>query len=182
MNENKTQKNEDDSQEDNEKLQDLTERHRRYESLRREQLGSALNLTFGLAVAGVGFCASLVVNKDSKFSYPGTCFFLIATISFMVSVGIGIFANLTRLKDFRLSVKMLKLKKERIKEKDQRKIDELTFAVREYKNMTDNLGDQTWCLFRVQQFAFAIAVIVLSIALWLLYRDQLFPPAGSLAQ
>src|ERR1700733_6944520 len=133
---------------------DLRERHRRYESLRKEQLGFTINLTFGLATAGTGFCAALIVNKDSIFNCPGTCVFLTATMIFVLAIGFGLFANYTRLKDFRLTAKTLKLK-----------IEELKNKISEYDSDTKCLGKWTWRLFYAQQWAFGIAVIMLTVAL-----------------
>ena len=154
---------------------DLRERHRRYETLRREQLGYTLNLTFGLAAASVGFCAAYIVNKDSVFSCPGTCFFLVATGAFIFAVGFGLFANYTRLKDFRLTAKTLKLKVEKLEEKDAQKIEGFKIRISKYDNDTKCLGKWTWRLFYAQQFAFGIAVILLVTALLLLHHSRLFP-------
>ena len=58
-----------------------------YEDARREHLGAATNLIFGLSAAGVGFCASLLVNKEPQsLSYPANYFFAAAAVLFMLAV------------------------------------------------------------------------------------------------
>ena len=48
---------------------------RRYEEARREHLGGAINLLFGLATAATGFCIAHIADKDSQFSIPGSCYY-----------------------------------------------------------------------------------------------------------
>ena len=83
---------------------------RRYEQLRREHLSAAANLTFALASAGVGFCASLIPGKDHPiWTSPGNYFFISAIILFIVAVVLSMCLMWTRLQDFRLTVERLHL-------------------------------------------------------------------------
>src|SRR5262244_1791254 len=71
---------------------------RRYEDARREHLGNAVNLTFGLDVAAVGFCASLLTGKDVQtFRRPGNWFFITAVIFFTLTILCSMFIVWNRL-------------------------------------------------------------------------------------
>jgi hypothetical protein len=154
---------------------DQLENLRRYEALRREQLGAAISLILGLSAAAVGFCISRVVDKDARFSGPGTTCFLIAIGLFIVAVGLGIGATFTRLCDFRLTARKIRRKLRRASAAELSKL----------KKCTDALGAWTWCLFTAQSSVFCGGIVLLAISLWMLHRDHLYPTAqrtGATAQ
>ena len=148
---------------------DQLETLRRYEALRREQLGAAISLILGLSAAGVGFCISRIVDKDTRFSAPGSYYFLAAVGLFIFAVGLGIGATFTRLCDFRLTAKKLRRKLRRASAAELSKL----------KKCTDALGAWTWRLFTAQSIAFGIGVLLLAVSLWILRRDQLYPTVQS---
>lgn len=143
---------------------------KRYEQTRREQLGGAINLVFGLSAAATGFCLSRITDKDSHFTCPGSYFFVAATIIFVFTVAICIGSTWTRLRDFRLTA--CKLRRE-LRGADAAELKRLG-------DTTDCLGRWTWRLFYTQLTTFALGVVVLSIALSLLYYEHVFPKSSSL--
>lgn len=144
---------------------DKIETLRRYEDARREHLGSAINLTFGLAAAAVGFCIKLITDQKTYFRAPGTYYFLAATGAFILTVVLCMFTTWTRLRDFRVTAQ--KIRKE-IRGATDAELDDLQAAARRYSRCT-------WGLFRIQLFVFAIGIFLLGYALWTLYYDCLFP-------
>lgn len=142
---------------------------KRYEQTRREHLGGAINLIFGLSTAAAGFCLSRITDKDSHFTRPGSYLFVIATIVFIITVGICIASTWTRLRDFRLTARKLR--------SELRGAD--TAELNQLGKLTDCLGKWTWWLFYSQLISFFLGVIILAIALSLLYYNQVFPALPS---
>jgi hypothetical protein len=81
----------------------------RWETIRREQLGVAITLIFGLASAALGFCGSLLRAEHAEFGGCATFFYLAAAGMFFVTVIFSIAATVTRLLDFRFTVCKLRL-------------------------------------------------------------------------
>jgi hypothetical protein len=139
---------------------------RRFEQLRREHLGAAANLTFALASGGVGFCASLVTGKDQlTWTSPANYFFIAASLMFIAAVVLSMCLMLTRLQDFRLTARKLRL--------ELRDADEDTINVVARK--ADRFGILTWGLYRSQLITFGLGMAFLVISLWLLYGHNIFP-------
>jgi hypothetical protein len=139
---------------------------RRFEQLRREHLSAAANLTFALASAGVGFCASLITSKDHPtWTSPGNYFFMSAIFLFIVAVVLSMCLMWTRLQDFRLTAEKLRLE---IRGLDEGKINMVA-------KRADRSGMLTWGLYRSQLITFGLAVGFMVIALWLLYGHQILP-------
>ena len=136
----------------------------RYEQARREHLDGAINLVFGLSVAAAGFCLSRITDKDSHFTRPGSYFFVVATVTFILTVGICIGSTWTRLHDFRLTCRKLRYES-RGNHKDE---------VNRLGVITDRLGKWTWRLLYAQLLTFAFGVTVLTIAIFLLYCEHVF--------
>ena len=141
---------------------------RRYEEARREHLGGAINLLFGLATAAAGFCIVHITDRDSEFSHPGSCYFVSATAVFIVTVALCVLATWTRLRDFRLTAR--KLRRE-LRGADATELQRLG-------DTTDSLGKWTWRLFYAQLVAFAIGVALLATALCYLYFHHVFPKSN----
>ena len=142
---------------------------RRYETTRREQLGAVVNLNFGLATAAAGFCVSHMIDKDAQFSRPGSCYFLAATLVFVLTICLCMLTIWTRLRDFRLTAKKLR---DELRGADAKEIQDL-------KDICDRLGNRTWFLLCAQFITFAIAVVLLGLALWLLYHNHVLPNSGN---
>ncbi len=136
-----------------------------YEQTRREHLGGALNLIFGLSTAAAGFCLSRITDKDSHFTRPGSYLFVLATVIFIFTIGICIASTWTRLRDIQLTAR--KLRRE-LRGADAAVLEQLG-------TLTDCLGKWTWRLFYSQLVIFSLGVIILAIALSLLYYDHVFP-------
>lgn len=144
---------------------ELLERLRRYEDARRVHLSAAISLVFGLAAAAVGFCVTQIVSKESRFSSPGSYWFLTATGVFALAVLVCILTVWIRLKDLRLTAEKLRLQ---IRGEESER-------TRALARQTSSLGKWTWRLFNGQLILFGTGVVLLTFALWLLYRGRLLP-------
>jgi hypothetical protein len=138
---------------------------KRYEDMRRQQLGAATNLTFGLAAGGVVFCASLLTTREPAWSSPGNYIFIASAGLFIVAVCLGILISWTRLKDFRLTARKLRLQ---LRGADQQDIEDLS-------SQTACLGCLTWSLYRWQLIVFGLAAVCLVISLSLMFGHHIFP-------
>ncbi len=148
-----------------EERKEKTEALIRYESLRRDQLGTAGNLIFLIAAAGVGFCASRIADKDSQFSLPGTYYFLSAAVALVITVAIYMLTTFTRLADFRTTAHKIR---EELRGKPENELKKLS-------DKADTLGRRTWVLFRAQSVAFCAGILLLISSVWMLNRSHLFP-------
>lgn len=137
----------------------------RWETIRREQLGVATTLLFGLASAALGFCGSLLSAEHAVFGGCGTCFYLLATGTFFVTVLLSIAVTITRLLDFRLTARKLRLEGR----------GEKGAVIDRLESVTRSLGRCTWRLFYCQLGGFLLGVILLLFALWTIFHERLFP-------
>jgi len=148
-----------------EEREDKIERLRRYEDARREHLSGALNLIFGLSAAALGFCVTNITSRDAVFSIPGSYYLLGSTIAFLITVGLCMLTMWTRLRDFRETARKLR-----------RELRGATNEELEAQRVEiDRLGIRTWFLFRAQLITFFVGVLLLTVALWELNHDRLFP-------
>jgi hypothetical protein len=73
----------------------------RWDEARREQFGATATTVFALASAAVAYISSLLTEDKAQFGGAATCFFLWTVITFIISLGLGVAAMVTRLEDFR---------------------------------------------------------------------------------
>ena len=122
--------------------------------MRREHLSAAANLTFALASAGVGFCASLIPGKDHPiWTSPGNYFFISAIILFIVAVVLSMCLMWTRLQDFRLTAERLHLEL-RSSRKD---------TINSVARKADCFGMLTWGLYRSQLVTSCIRLFAVNV-------------------
>jgi uncharacterized membrane protein YbhN (UPF0104 family) len=66
-----------------------------------EQFGYALNLILGLSVAALGFELTLLLNKEFERTGWQNCLFIISILSLLLSIALGLWCVVNRLRDFR---------------------------------------------------------------------------------
>lgn len=137
----------------------------RWETTRRDQLGVAIALLFGLASAALGFCGSLLTAEHAVFGGCGTYLYLLATGTFFVTILLSIAATVTRLLDFRLTARKLRLEGR----------GEKGAVIDRLKSVTRCFGRCTWGLFYCQLGGFVLGVALLLLALWHIFHQRLFP-------
>lgn len=137
------------------------ERFVRWQTALRDYVTFFNNLLLTLGLGILGFIFSSL--NDSKFELKclQKFFFTSSLIILIISMAIGIFACLSRISDFRTTLK--KINKELNSEDFQRE-----------KNLMDIYGKTTWCLFYIQIYTFLISIIFLTTSLIILYNEKLF--------
>lgn len=71
-----------------------------------EQFGYALNLVLGLAIAGVGYVTTLILNKEIERSGWQNCLLAISLLALVLSVGVALWCVVTRLRNFRTTAEI----------------------------------------------------------------------------
>ena len=144
----------------------------RWQAIAIEQLGYAVGLVLTFAGASLGFGLALV--KDQ--SYTPTCWsktFVIAGLSsLLLSLGLGDWCVINRLRDFRETRGIARdrgeLEEQKIPE------SEINARLAPRRSETDKLGKRSWRLFWWQIGTFASGVISLTVAFGIAYKAKLF--------
>jgi hypothetical protein len=139
------------------------ERFIRWQTRTIEQLGYAVNLILGLAVATLGFSLNLL-SSSTKFApidFAKFCFTYSLFIT-VTSIILGIWCVITRLEDFRI-------KKDVARAEEKESPPELT----DLRGKMNNLGKRTWILFRWQLRTFGLAVSLLSLSFLVHFNETL---------
>ena len=128
----------------------------RWQGITISQLGYAVNLILGLAVAALGFVITLLLNKEFIPVSWMKCTFSVALLSLLASIGIGIWCVVNRLRDFRAT-------KEVARKREKGATDSELQPLRDLSGM---LGSKTWWLFwwQIGMFGAGIALTVVGIA------------------
>ena len=142
------------------------EPYNRWQGIRIAQLGTCISLFLTFAVATLGFSITLLVDKDYKIveCFPKFCF-LSAIVSGCLSILFGSLACLTRLRDFRITAKIVRF----------RDAEGYRDKIEEYRKESNCFGKRTWRRFWWQLVAFFFQVSGLVLALGITYWDRLRP-------
>ena len=130
----------------------------RWRKVAIDQLSYALNLFLTSAVAAVGFCFTLLKDKD--FSLPSCCARCAMFLSILAFFASGVFAYccvLYRYKDFHETARRACNHSDRLSMDEVRKLDDKVFNT-----------------FRYAVWAFGVGAVSLAITLMLTYRAKLF--------
>lgn len=120
----------------------------RWQSTTISQLTYAVNLILGLSVGALGFQVTLLLNeKFTPISWQ-KCVFSISTFLLILSVAIGIWCVINRLRDFRATEKAARM----------RKNEKPNEEIQPYRDLYKKLGKRTWILFWWQVGTFGIGI------------------------
>ncbi len=133
----------------------------RWQAITIKQMSYSINLIIASSVGSLGYALSLLPNRDFELIGLSKCFFDFGMGGLILSIVVGVATSLNRLKDFRITAKLAR-GKETIPERDR------------LRDLTDELGDTTWCLFRWQLGLFIFGFVFLLIAFAIIYKDKLF--------
>lgn len=133
----------------------------RWQLVTIEQLTYSVNLILGFAIATLGFQITLLTNEKFIPIVYQKCAFLISMIFIVVSISLGIYCVVNRLKDFRATKKVARMGKE-----SEEKIQP-------HRNLTKKLGGRTWILFWWQIGTFGTGVLFLIVGTWMLVSQKL---------
>lgn len=124
----------------------------RWQGITREQFTVASSVVFGLAVSALGYLATTLL--DDKVVRV-TCLQFASVLLLTASVGAGIFVVINRLRDFRGTTRMVKLR-ESGKQSDE---------VAKLETWTNKLGVRSWRLFWAQVWTFFFGVAAFAVHL-----------------
>lgn len=139
----------------------------RWEENRREQLGSAIALIFGLSTGALAYCGSLLTEEAVILGGGRTCWFLCSVASFVVTLLLSVAVTLSRLADVRATTHVVRLRGS----EDPNDVAQ----VARLREKSRRLGNWTWGLFIAQILSFAISAGLLLMALWTIFHTKLFP-------
>ncbi|MFC1534262.1 hypothetical protein ACFL7M_12945 [Thermodesulfobacteriota bacterium] len=109
----------------------------RWQARTIEQLGYALNLILGLSVAAIGFEISLILNKEFERAGWQNWLFAISMLSLLLSIAVGLWCVVNRLRDFRATTKTARKREDGKSDLDLQPL----------RTLTRDLGKRTWLLF-----------------------------------
>lgn len=116
-----------------------------------EQFGYSLNLILGLSVAALGFETTLVLNNSFSRAGWQTRLFSLSASFLVISIALGLWCVITRLRDFRITAKIA-----RKREDGASKVELLPLRI-----SSRRFGEQTWQLFWGQIVTFGLGLLLL---------------------
>jgi hypothetical protein len=132
----------------------------RWQSTTITQLGYVANLILTFATASLGF--SLTLLKDSRMGYV-SCLWLLAVVTLLGSIAVGICCSINRLHDFRETAQIVK-KREQV-ESDGKRVPNQGQELLDYlREENRKRGELTWTLFYWQIGTFGVGVLFLVVA------------------
>jgi len=128
----------------------------RWQSITIVQLTYCVNLILGLAVAALGFQVSLLLNdKFNPIAWQKYAFSM-SIILLVLSIALGIWCVVNRLRDFRATTKVARMREEGKPAED----------IQPYRDLCKKLGEKTWCLFWWQIGTFGIGIVLTILGVW----------------
>lgn len=128
----------------------------RWQSITIAQLTYSVNLILGLAVAALGFQVALLLNEQFHPSGWQKCAFGASMFTLLLSIGLGIWCVINRLRDFRATTRAARLREK------GRPDDE----IQPYRDLYEKLSEKTWGLFWWQIGTFGVGTVFTVLAVW----------------
>lgn len=128
----------------------------RWQSLTIAQLTHTVNLIFGLSVAALAFqVTTLISDRFNPVSWQ-KCVFSTSLIALLFSAALGIWCVVNRLRDFRVTTKIARVREQNA---DNSQLDS-------DRALSEKLGKRTWRIFwwQIGTFGVGILLLVLGIA------------------
>ena len=135
----------------------------RWQDITIRQMGYTINLILGLAAATLGFAITLLKEDIFFLSCWGKCFFDIACLSFLFSIGFGIWLVLNRLKDFRVTMRIAR----------RREGGDTEENLQPLRDITKRVGKRTWILLYCQVGSFGLGIILLILSIFIIFKDKI---------
>ena len=128
----------------------------RWQSIMITQLTYSVNLILGLAVGVLGFQLALLLNDKFNPIAWQKCAFSISMFLLVLSVALGIWCAINRLRDFRATAKAARTREEGKPAED----------IQPYRDLYKKLGEKTWCLFWWQIGTFGVGIFFTILGVW----------------
>lgn len=122
----------------------------RWQSTTITQLTYSINLFLGLAVGGLGFQVALLLNEKFNPIAWQKCAFSSSMFLLVLSVAIGIWCVINRLRDFRATTKAAQMREKERSDED----------IQPYRDLYNKLGKKTWVLFWWQVGTFGVGIFI----------------------
>jgi ATP/ADP translocase len=139
----------------------------RWDEARRGQFGATATTVFTLASAAIAYISSLLTEGKAQFGGAATCFFLWTVVAFIISLGLGVAAMVTRLEDFRATARIVRLR-------DSSRAEDQAAVVR-LRDRASSFGTSSYFLLYGQIAVFAIGATLLALAVWHIFYNRLHP-------
>jgi hypothetical protein len=120
-----------------------------------EQFGNALNLILGLSVAALGFEMSHLLDEEFKMAGWQHCLFVISILSLLLSITVGLWCVVNRLRDFRITTETAR----------KREDGASNMELQPFRTLTCTLGNRTWLLLWWQIATFGMGILLLVFAI-----------------
>lgn len=127
----------------------------RWQSITISQLSYIVNLILGLSIASLGFQVSILLDESLKTNSWQGCIFIISILSLLASTFLGIYCTINRLRDFRATKKVARMR-------EQNKSDN---EIRPHRDLSNKLGERTWKIFWFQIGCFGLGILLFIIGL-----------------
>lgn len=131
----------------------------RWQSNRITQFGHVTNLILTLATASLGFALTLL--KDPRIGRL-SCLWLLAVVTLLGSIAVGIWCSINRLDDFRETAKIAG-ERERMEEGNFTR-NEIDARLEHLREANRRQGERTWTLFYWQIGTFGAGIMFLVVA------------------
>lgn len=133
---------------------------KRWQSVRIAQFGHVTNLILTFATASLGF--SLTLLKDSRIERisHSFCIWLLAVMTLLGSIAVGIWCSVNRLHDFRETARIAN-EREQMESDGKLVRDEIDARLEYRREANRNRGAFTWTLFYWQIGTFGVGILFL---------------------
>ena len=128
----------------------------RWQSTTITQLTYSVNLILGLAVGVLGFQVALLLNDKFNPIAWQKCAFSISMFLLVLSVALGIWCVINRLRDFRATAKAARMREDGKPNED----------TQPYRDLYKKLGKRTWVLFWWQVGTFGVGIFFTILGVW----------------
>ncbi len=128
----------------------------RWQAITIGRLSYSINLILTFSVAALGFAVTLLINEKFNPVSWQRCIFNISLVLLLDSGAFGIWCTINRLRDFRATTKITKLRDKDGKDSEVQKL----------RSLTNRLGSKTWGIFwcQISTFSAGIFLLVVSVA------------------
>lgn len=144
----------------------------RWQAISITQMGVAVSLILTLATASLGFALTLSKDQSILGHCWGRSFLVMAGLSLLASIGLGIWCVLNRLEDFRITARIARRREEMEEQEDEKSIIDQKLQCERCES--SKRGEQSKTLLNWQARMFVVGIIFLTSAFLCVYQNNLF--------
>lgn len=136
----------------------------RWQTLSINHLTYSINLILILSIALLGYASNALANIDFSQNCFSRVFLDLGLLNLILSLVTGIWANLNRLTDFRVTAQIAR----------RRELGESVDDLDNSRDLSRQRGHRTWLLFRLQVGLFLLAFLCLLFSFVNQYKEKIF--------